>query len=823
MRPVAWERNPNLPAGPAAVLAALRLEDPSFEPLKALPESEWKRTLAFCDRAQLTLLAGALDPAILPVEVRERIGRDLASAGQRAARVESEFAEIAARLEAAGVEYVLLKGASHAAGSWPDPRARVQYDIDLYAPQSVLAGARQELLSLGYEPLSEMEGFPTDHLPVMIRKTGWQWRGDFFDPDIPASVDLHFRFWDQATERIEVPGLDDFWRRRTRRALNGRSIPVLHPADILGYAALHLLRHLLRGSIRVYHVYELAWFLDSHAGDDAFWNEWRALHPPETRQAEAISFRLAREWFGGRVPPAVEQAIDGLDDSIHLWMERHASAPVEAMFRPNKDELWLHLSLLDSLRDQWAVARRRLVPLRPPGPVDVYVPEGEMTLRLRVRRKLKYAAYLAARAAHHIRALPPAARQGAFWLARAGGWFGPFLTFLLAANTYNFGVVIFFILYNLHLLDLGFREQSMGLFAGAMTAGTIAAVLPAAALARRLGLQRNLILGCAGMAAASAVRALVASEPALLITAFLAGACSALWIVAMPPVIAHLVPEKHRPLAFSLWVGTGIATGIFGGLAAGRLPGLLAGAGVAGVANAKQLSILTGCGIALLAIYPLLRLRLPVRPVRERGIYPSGPFVYRFFLAMGIWQLAIGAFNPLFNAYFSRNLGFSVERIGMVFAGSQLLQAAAVFTAPWVLKKVGLVEGISAMQLATAISLGCLAFVPSAGGAFLFYAAYMSFQVMSEPGMFSMLMNRVTPAEQTGASGLNFLVMFGCNAIAAVLGGWIAGKYGYSVMLAVGATMAVASASLFRALLSSARPSEAVPVASHIQVAERRS
>ena len=823
MRPVVWERNPNLPAGPAAVLAALRLDEPRLEPLKALPESEWKRTLAFCDRAQLTLLLGALDPAALPVEVRERIGRNSAAARQRAARVDSEFAEIAGRLEAAGVEYLLLKGGSHAAGSWPDPGARVQYDIDIYAPQSALGAARDALLSLGYEPLQEMEGFPTDHLPAMIRKTGWHWRGDFFDPEIPAPVDLHFRFWDEATERIEMPGVDDLWSRRTRLPLNGRSIPVLHPADILGYAALHLLRHLLRGSARVYHVYELAWFLDAHAGDDAFWNEWHALHPPEMRRAEAVSFRLTWKWFGGRVPPAVTQAAEGLDDRVHLWMERHATAPVEALFRPNKAELWLHLSLLDSFRDQWLVAQRRLVPLRPPGPVDsVYVPESEMTLALRVRRKVKYAAHVAERIVHHIRALPPVARQGAFWLAGSSGWVEPFLTFLFAANTYNFGVFVFFILYNLHLLDLGFREQSLGLFAGAMTAGTIAAVLPAAALARRLGLRRNLILGCAGMALTSAARTLVSTELALLITAFLAGAFSAVWVVAMPPVIAHLVPQKQRPLGFSLWVGSGIATGIFGGLIASRLPGWVAGAGLAGNARAKQFSILTGCAIALLAVCPLLRLRLPAWPKRQRKVYPSGPFVYRFFLAFGIWQLAIGAFNPLFNAYFSRNLGFSVERIGMVFAVSQLLQAAAVFTAPWVLKKAGLIKGISAMQFATAVSLGCLAFVPSAGGAFLLYAAYMSFQVMSEPGIFSMLMNRVTPGEQTGASGLSFFVMFGCQAIAAVLGGWIAGRYGYPVMLAIGAAMAVASASLFRVLLSSAVP-EAVPVASNIEVAEQRS
>jgi MFS family permease len=307
----------------------------------------------------------------------------------------------------------------------------------------------------------------------------------------------------------------------------------------------------------------------------------------------------------------------------------------------------------------------------------------------------------------------------------------------------------------------------------------------------------------------------VDAEPALLVTAFLAGAFAGLWFVAMPPAVAHLVPEKHRPLGFSLWVGTGITAGIFGGLAAGRLPGWLAAAGLAETGEAKQFSILIGCAVALLSVWPLLRLRLPVLPARQRKTYPSGPFVRRFFLAFAVWQLAIGAFNPLFNAYFSQTLGASAERIGTAFAGSQLSQAAAVLASPWILMRTGIVKGVAAMQLATAASLAGLLFAASAAGAFPFYAAYMSFQVMSEPGMFGMLMNRVTPAERNGASAMIFVVMFGCHAVAAALGGWVAGEHGYSVMILAASALAAAAAFLFGLLLSHpagpVRPGQAGP------------
>jgi hypothetical protein len=57
--------------------------------------------------------------------------------------------------------------------------------------------------------------------------------------------------------------------------------------------------------------------------------------------------------------------------------------------------------------------------------------------------------------------------------------------------------------------------------------------------------------------------------------------------------------------------------------------------------------------------------------------------------------------------------------------------------------------------------------------------------------------------------------MFGCHAIAAVLGGWIARKHGYGAVLSGGAMMAAASAVLFRVLLSPApKTKEAVSKAS---------
>jgi hypothetical protein len=193
-----------------------------------------------------------------------------------------------------------------------------------------------------------------------------------------------------------------------RQNLDGQPYFALDPADALGYSALHLLRHLLRGDVRAANIYELAWFLDQNAGNSEFWSRWRELHVPELRRLQAICFRLAAAWFDCRMNSIPRAEVDSLERPIHRWFEQCAASPAEAFFRPNKDELWLHLILLDSLAKKWTVLRRRLFPTRLPGPLDsVYIPDERMTPRLRLRKQWQYARYVAGRGIFHARALLP--------------------------------------------------------------------------------------------------------------------------------------------------------------------------------------------------------------------------------------------------------------------------------------------------------------------------------------------------------------------------------------------------------------------------------
>jgi hypothetical protein len=381
-----------IPPGVRAILDALAFDGRPAD-LSQLARSD----LAFADRSQLTLLLS-------------RHGLDVDSAlarnTQRVAKIAADYAEIAAAFD-----HVVLKGFTHAPDFIDDLRLRVQYDLDLYTPPSEAGKAREALTALGYQPIEGAEALAMDHWPAMVRKTGWEWRGDYFDPEIPTSIEVHFRFWDPDTERLRAESLDDFWTRRDSRQLA--------LADKLGYAALHLTRHLLRGNVRAFHVWELANFLNTHHDPD-FWREWERLHSASARRLESVAFLLAKQWFACRVPDPVEDSIDQLSPSVRRWFEIYGWSPIESIFAPNKDELWLHMSLLNSNFDRFDVLRRRLIPVSPPGHVDaIYTPEVQLTLSRRVTRAVRNWSYAASRAVHHIRLFVPTVWQGIRWWFRS--------------------------------------------------------------------------------------------------------------------------------------------------------------------------------------------------------------------------------------------------------------------------------------------------------------------------------------------------------------------------------------------------------------------
>ncbi|HEY3457933.1 MAG TPA: MFS transporter [Bryobacteraceae bacterium] len=784
--------SPRLPNYAAALLEPLQFPS-TGNGLSELTRSEWTDLLSFCDRAQLTLTFGHFAEPFLPNWVSARIAANVANNAERHRQWKAAALEIADGLEARGIDFTLLKGPAHSPDFTPDPLLRAHSDIDFWCRPETISDAAQVLSDLGYRPFGETKG---RHLPTFVRPSEWTWRGDYFATDLPIPVDLHYALWDRNLERLEGPCEPDLWRRRGQMQIDGRIVPALCLPDTLAFAALHSLMHLFHGDLRLQRAWEIAWFLNNRAPDSAFWTEWHALHPPHLRVLEVTMFALTAIWFQCKLAPLVLEEIEKLPPDVRTWIEHRAWSPVEARFTPNKDEMWLHLALVRGLQNKARVFMRRMLPV------------NAVSDRDRQGREV-----VVARAAHHLRTLLPALAEGAKWWWTRQGFDKNFLIFLFSSGLFDLGEFIFFLLYNLYLLDLGFNEKLLGAIGSAMSAGSFLGVIPAAALVRKWGLRPALVLAIAGASVTTALRAVASSPSPLLLLAFLNGVFLSTWAVCLPPSVAASTTTQNRARGFSLVTSLGIGIGIGAGFLGGRLPAILGQLSAhTGPLEAKRVALLLGSAIVSLAILPALRLRFPelqASPAKKK-IYPRGRFIVGFIAAVFIWSFATGIFNPFFNVYFAQRLHFSVERIGTVFSFSHLAQVAAILAAPLFLRRVPGARGISSTQLATALMLVLLASTSSPAAAAVGYIAYMAFQYMTEPCLFTLLMDRVTPSERGGASALNFLATSLAGALSAMAAGAAIQRFGYSPVLAVAALLAFIAAGLMfatRALYSAGSPS----------------
>jgi MFS family permease len=579
-----------------------------------------------------------------------------------------------------------------------------------------------------------------------MREQSWEWRGDFYAPDIPIGVDLHYELWDSEMEGMRGPDESDMWDRCVAVRVGDRTVWALSRPDTLTFAVLHLLMHLLHGDLRLHRAWEIAYFLHRSRHDEEFWRRWQALYSPEVRVSQFTTFALAQLWFGCDASETVTRRI----------------------------------------------AARRLIPID----LQTLVQANDAAANSAAGSPLQRG-----RLWHHAKTLLPTCLQAIGFWWKLQGLSGDFVKFLVASALFDFGEFVFFLLYNLYLLDLGYHERFIGQVAAAMTAGTLAGVFPAAAVGSRSGLRWSFLVAIAGTCAATALRALCTGEAALLAASFANGFFMAFWAVTLLPVVAGFTREDKRSLGFALISAMGIGVGALAGFVGGSLPALLTHFSfISQGVVAKRAALLTASAFAALALIPATLTRMPTMPraaPAEKNPRESQRFLLFFLLCLFVWMLGTNGFNPFFNVYFARQHHFRPEQIGSLFAFGQLAQVLAILVAPYVLNKLGQVTGIVAMQIATAATLIMLAVVPEARVSTVLYVGYVCFQYMAEPCFFSMLMSRVPVAVRGNASALNFAVTSIAGIFAAIGAGTLLSVAGYPATLVTCALLLVSAAFLF--------------------------
>jgi hypothetical protein len=241
-----------------------------------------------------TLRRADIDSALLP-----ELKRSYVDASVRNQRLLRTLEEVLARLDAAAVPTLVLKGAALIVAYYRDRGARPMADLDVMVPRDRVEAALAALRADGWELVARRPDRPIAELQRVRHSVLLQRDAD--------QLDLH---WDAFAESLGTDLADRLWGAADELTIGARRTQTLAAADHLLHAFVHGLRY--------NPVPPLRWVADAHvtigvAGDAVDWDRLSTLAEAYRLVAPvAAALGYLDERFPGLVPREVLHHVRGL-------------------------------------------------------------------------------------------------------------------------------------------------------------------------------------------------------------------------------------------------------------------------------------------------------------------------------------------------------------------------------------------------------------------------------------------------------------------------------------------------------------------------------
>jgi MFS family permease len=391
--------------------------------------------------------------------------------------------------------------------------------------------------------------------------------------------------------------------------------------------------------------------------------------------------------------------------------------------------------------------------------------------------------------------------------------------FLLSVFLAWSGAGVFQVLYNLYLLEAGFREALIGRALSLTGIGLAAAALPAGWLADRWGRRRCLVLGAVLDGVGMLVRANVPLPGVIYASSFVAGAGQSLLAIAAAPYLTEHSTPRERTHLFSAFFASELIAGVIGSLLGGWVPAglrLLPLASPVTKRVAYQVTLSLAALIALAASIPLLRLgriqEARIAHHRETA-WPPGVTRRLWPIVLNATLIGVGAglVIPFMNLYFATRFQCSSAQIGMFFSIAQVCTAAAALLGPVVARRFG------KLRTATASELLSLPFLVTLGAERRLSIAVVSFWCRSSlmqaatPLVQAFVMEALPPALRSRSTSLINLAWNLGWAASTTLAGVVIQHLGYAVPFYITAGLYATAATTFFLAFRGMPEGEAMP------------
>lgn len=310
-----------------------------------------------------------------------------------------------------------------------------------------------------------------------------------------------------------------------------------------------------------------------------------------------------------------------------------------------------------------------------------------------------------------------------------------------------------------YLLALGHGQLAVGFLSTVTLFGSALATLAVGRWGHRFALRR-LLLGAAVLMAATGLGfAALSSLWPLLIVAFMgpinpSGGDVSVFLPLEHTVLATVGSAENRTSLFARYSFFGSMFGAVGALAAALPDWLAARAGWAMLDALRAMFLLyAAVGVAVWLLY----LRLPAPKVEEaRPPTPLGPsraIVWKLASLFSVDSFAGGlVVNALLALWLFQRFGMSLTAAGAFFFWTGLLSAASQLAAPWVARRIGLINTMVFTHIPASVCLVAAAFAPTLELALGLLLARSALSQMDVPARNAFVMSVVTPEERPAAA-----------------------------------------------------------------------
>ncbi|HEY3273184.1 MAG TPA: MFS transporter [Methanocella sp.] len=338
---------------------------------------------------------------------------------------------------------------------------------------------------------------------------------------------------------------------------------------------------------------------------------------------------------------------------------------------------------------------------------------------------------------------------------------------------------IYGIIFNLYILDMGYRADFLGLLLSISLLTSSAMSIPAGVLCDRFDRRKLMIISSALSVLCVLPIFLLHSPYALVFFSALFGVFSSISAVCLTPILAENCGGETVHV-FSANASLGWIASVAGCAFGGLLPGLWNRYFAA--FNSYRLTLLFALALLAMSCMILVLLKSPgrcgQRPVRKKRSFslaelrPS-PLILKFTLTSVTYGVASGMIVPYFNIYFMNALNMGVLEIGLTSAAAGLFMIVGFMIIPVLTAKIGKVRSAVATKLLTAPFLIFMALSTNLALAATAYVAYMFLINMAGPATTSFQMEQIPSREQGYAVGLmstgNCLAVSASSLISGIL------------------------------------------------------